>query len=87
MDTVSGFTSVTKEEEDIRVKAKINLQQLHAFFLSPSAFFNGLLHLISIPALHPQLTNHGILQGHGIKTEDFFRGRIKKYGILSGVEL
>ena len=44
MDTVSGFTSVTKEGEDIRVKAKINLQQFHAFFFSPSAFFNGLLH-------------------------------------------
>ena len=54
MDTVSGFTSVTNEED--RVKTKKNLQQFqlqlnnyyfvidHPFFPSPSAFFIGLGH-------------------------------------------
>ena len=40
-----------------------------------------LLHLISIPHW---LMNNRILQGKVIKMEDFFRGRIKNYGILRG---
>ena len=32
----------------------------------------------------PWLRNHGILQQQVIKTEDFFRGKVRKYGILWG---
>ena len=39
------------------------------------------------PPHHPRLRYHGILPGWVIKTEDFVRGRVKKYWILCGWSL
>ena len=33
---------------------------------------------------HPRLKTNGIVQGYFIKIQDFFRGRVKKYGIFGG---
>jgi len=70
MDTVSGFTSVTKEED--RVKTKINLQQfqlqLNNHYLVIECFlpfaFCFLILAIAFnthPPPHPQMRIHGIL--------------------------
>ena len=44
-------------------------------------------HPIWIKYLYPQLRNHGIHQGQVITTEDFFRGRVKKYSFFRGGDL
>ena len=41
-------------------------------------------HPIWIKYLYSQLRNHGIHQGQVITTEDFFRGRVKKYSFFWG---